>query len=37
MMVKLKQSSSYSPVSLDSGSTNIDTGTKVTVMGWVSW
>lgn len=34
MMVKLKESSSYSPVKLDSGSTNVDAGAKVTVMGW---
>lgn len=33
MMVKLKRSSTYTPVKLDNGSTNINAGADVTVMG----
>ena len=37
MMVKLKQSSSKTPVKLDDGSVNLSAGVDVTVMGWVSY
>ena len=36
MMVKLKQSSSFTPVKLDDGSNDLPSGFDVTVMGWVS-
>ena len=37
MMVKLKQSSSMTPMKLDNGSVDLSAGVNVTVMGWVSY
>lgn len=34
MMIKLTQSSTYSPVKLDDGSSTLDDGVDLTVMGW---
>lgn len=34
MMVKLQQSSTNTPVTLDNGTVNLDAGVNVTVMGW---